>query len=97
MLTSKERAYLKKLANKLPSIFRVGKGGITPDLTSSIDNALEARELIKINVLDNCSEDLREIAETISERTKSEVVQVIGNRIIFYRKSKKKQVIEFDM
>ena len=97
MLTSKERAYLKKLANRLPAIFQVGKGGISPELTGSIDGALEARELIKINVLDNCSMDVREIAETISERTKSEVVQIIGNRIIFYRKSKKKQIIEFDI
>ena len=97
MLSSKERAYLRKLANKIPAIFRVGKGGITPDFTKSVDEAIEARELVKINVLDNCGLDVKEIAETVSARTKSDVVQVIGNRIVFYRRSKKKQIIEFDL
>ena len=97
MLSSKERAYLRKLANGLPAIFRVGKGGITPEFTKSVDEALEARELVKINVLDNCGLDVKEIAETVSARTKSDVVQVIGNRIVFYRRSKKKQIIEFDL
>lgn len=96
MLSSKERAFLRGIANKTPSIFQVGKSGITPELTQSIDNALEARELVKINILDNCMEDTKSVAEIVSERTKSDVVQIIGNRIVFYRKSKKKRVIEFD-
>ncbi len=96
MINSKERAYLRRLANGLPAIFRVGKGGITPELTNSISDALEARELVKISVLDNCGLDVKGIAETVSARTKSDVVQVIGNKIVFYRRSKKKQIIEFD-
>ena len=96
MLSSKERAFLRGIANKTNSIFQVGKSGVTPELTQSIDNALEARELVKINILDNCMEDTKSVAETISVRTKSDVVQIIGNRIVFYRKSKKKNVIEFN-
>ena len=93
MLTSKQRAYLKGLANSLDTIFQVGKAGITPELTKSIDDALEARELIKANVLDNNMLGIRETAQTLAERTHSDVVQVIGNRFVLYRPSKKKPVI----
>lgn len=93
MITSKQRAFLKGMANGLETIFHVGKGGITPELTASIDNALEARELIKANVLDNNLLDAREVAQTIADRTHAEVVQVIGNRFILFRQSKKKPVI----
>ena len=96
MINSKERAYLRKLANGYPVIFRVGKGGITPEFTNSVSDALEARELVKIGVLDNCGLDVKEIAQTVSARTKSDVVQVIGSKIVLYRRSKKKQIIEFD-
>ncbi|MBR1444009.1 MAG: ribosome assembly RNA-binding protein YhbY [Firmicutes bacterium] len=89
MLTSKERAALRAQANGLDIIFQVGKGGVTPELVKSIDEALEARELIKGTVLNNCMEDVKYVAQTASERTKSEVVQVIGKKIVLYRKSKK--------
>jgi len=95
MLTSKQRAFLRSMANTLPSIFQIGKNGVTPELTASVDEALEARELIKGNVLDNCLTDVREVAQTIAARTHSEVVQVIGSRFVLYRKAKK-PIIEFE-
>ena len=94
MLNSKQRAYLRSMANGLDTIFHIGKSGITPELTASVDDALEARELIKMNVLDNNLLDIRQSAQTIAERTHSEVVQVIGNRFVLYRKSRKNPVIE---
>lgn len=94
MLTSKERAYLRGLANGMPAIFHVGKNGITPELTASVDAALEAREMVKLNILDNCLLETRDAAETLADRTRSQVVQVIGGRFVLYRQSKKKPVIE---
>lgn len=94
MLTSKQRAYLKSIATNLNSIFQVGKSGVTPDMTKSIDEALEAREIVKITVLNNCSEESKYIASILSERTHSEVVQIIGKKIVLYRESKTKPTIE---
>ncbi len=93
-MTSKERSYLKGLASKLTSIVQIGKQGLTPDITAAVDEALEARELIKVSVLNNCDEDIREMAERIKERTHSEIILVIGSKIVFYRKSKKKPIID---
>ncbi len=94
MLNSKQRAYLMSMASKEHAIFQVGKASLTPELISSVDAALEKRELVKISVLKNCFDDPREIAETMAERTRSQVVQVIGKKIILFRVSKKKPVIE---
>lgn len=87
-MTSKQRAYLKSLATNMEPIFQVGKSSITPELTQGISEALAARELIKISVLKNCFDDPREIASIVSERTRSEVVQVIGKKIILYKEGK---------
>lgn len=87
-MTSKERAYLKSLASTMNPLFQVGKSSVTPEFTKGIDEALEARELIKINVLKNCMDDPKEIANILAERTKSQVVQVIGKKIVLYRQSK---------
>ena len=84
-MTTKQRAYLKSLAMKIDPIFQIGKSSMTPGLTQAIDEALEARELIKISVLNNCGDDPRELAEIISERTHS---QVIGKKIVLYREGK---------
>lgn len=92
-ITSKQRAYLKGLGQKIDPIFQIGKSGVTPELTKTIDDALEARELIKINVLNNSLMDPAQAAEMLSGRTKSIPVQVIGNKIILYRASKKKAKI----
>lgn len=94
MLTSKERAKLRSLASKGEALYQIGKNGVTPELTESINEALEAKELIKISVLNNCEIEPKEAAEMIGGRTRSEVVQVIGRKIILYRKSSKKPIIE---
>ena len=95
MITSKQRAYLKVLAMTMDPILQLGKGGLTPENTASVDEALAARELIKINVLQNCLEDSRQMAETLAERTRSQVVQVIGRKIVLYREGKddKKKIV----
>lgn len=94
MLTSKQRSHLRALSNKTETIFHVGKGGVTPELTQAIDDALEARELVKIDILNNCVMEIGEVADIIHERTRSEVVQTIGKKIVFFRQSKKKPMIE---
>lgn len=88
-MTNKQRAYLSSLANKMQPIYQIGKSSLTPEIVTGIDEALNARELIKISVLKNCFDDPKEIANTIAERTKSQVVRVIGKKIILYRPSKK--------
>lgn len=94
-MTTKQRAYLKSLAMTMEPIFQVGKSSMTPGLTQAISEAMEARELIKISVLKNCADDPRELAEIIAERTRSEIVQVIGKKIVLYREGKdeKKRII----
>lgn len=94
MLTSKQRAYLRSISNHLDTIFQVGKSGVTPELRDAVDKALEARELIKINVLDNTTIDVKEAAGILADRTGADVVQVIGNRFILFRQSKKKPSIQ---
>lgn len=93
-MTSKQRAYLKGLAMTTEPIFQIGKSSLTPEVTEAVSEALEARELIKISVLKNCIDDPRAIAEVLAERTKSEVVQVIGKKIVLYKESKNKKKIQ---
>lgn len=93
-MTSKQRAYLKKLSHDLDTIFQVGKGDISDNMTEQISNALEARELIKLRVLDNSSYTAREAAEIIAQKTDSEVVYTIGSRFVLYRVSEKHHEIE---
>ena len=93
-MTSKQRAYLKGLAMNIEPILSLGKASLTPEFTNSVAEAPAARELVRINVLKNCMDDPREIAAIIAERTKSEIVQVIGRKIVFYKESKDKKKIE---
>ena len=86
-MTSKERAGLKAQAMKLDSIFQIGKSSLTPQMIEAVKDALRARELVKISVLKNCLDDPREIARVLSERTGSEIVQVIGKKIVLYKKN----------
>ena len=90
-MTSKQRAYLKGLAMTMEPIFQIGKSSLTPENTAAVAEALEARELIKISVLQNCMDDPREIAEVLAERTHSQVVQVIGKKIVLYKEGKNKK------
>ena len=90
-MTSKQRAYLKSLAMDQSAILQIGKSSLTPEITRSVDEALEARELIKIHVLKNCFDDGSSIAEVLAERTRAEVVQVIGKMIVLYRPAKEEK------
>ena len=95
-MTSKQRAYLKSLANSLEPIFQVGKSSLTPEFTEAISEAFNTRELLKIAVLKNCIDDPKEIASVVAERTHSQVVQVIGKKIILYKPDKKNPKIMLD-
>ena len=88
-MTSKDRAYLRSLANTIEPIFQVGKGGISDNLIKQVDDALEARELIKLTVLETSPEDGIDIGNELSEKTNSILVQVVGRKITLYRKRKK--------
>ncbi|HAZ91497.1 MAG TPA: ribosome assembly RNA-binding protein YhbY [Eubacterium sp.] len=98
-MTTKQRAHLKSLAMNIEPVFQIGKQSLTPDFTKAIDECIEKRELIKISVLNNCMDDPKEIAQIIAERTKSQVVQVIGKKIVLYRpaKDKDKRKITLDL
>lgn len=93
-MTSKQRAYLKSLASSLNPIFQIGKSNLTPEITEAVNEAFNTHELIKIAVLKNCMEDPHAIADIISERTHSQVVQVIGKKIILYKENKDNKKIE---
>jgi RNA-binding protein len=93
-MTSKQRAYLKGLAMTIDPIFQIGKSSVTPEFTEGIAEALEARELIKISVLKNCDDEINMLAHMVADRTHSEVVQVIGRKIVLYRQSKENKKIE---
>ncbi len=94
IMTSKQRAYLRSLASTINPIYQIGKSGVTPELTKGVDEALEARELVKINILKNCMDDPRQMAEMLAERTGSQVVQIIGRKIVLFRQSEKSPKIK---
>lgn len=92
-MNSKQRAHLRGLANTMPAIFQVGKNGISENFIKQIDDALEARELIKLNVLATSPEDISEVAEEIANSTNSELIQTMGNKITLFRARKKNSKI----
>ncbi len=94
MITSKQRAYLRGLANDLPAIMQVGKGGLSENLLKTFSDALEARELIKLNVLENSGEDVRTVADALAKELNADVVAVTGKKVVLYRPAKKKPTIE---
>ncbi len=90
-LTSGERAYLRSLANRLDAIFQIGKGGINESFINQIDEALEARELIKIGLLETAEETPKEAAEILCGETGAQSVQIIGRKIVLYRQASKEE------
>lgn len=94
MLNSKQRSYLRGLANTVAPIFQIGKGGISENMIRQFDDALEARELIKANVLRNSLVDTRTLCEEIAQATGAEVVQVIGSKFVLYKESKEHKTIQ---
>ena len=94
MLTSKPRAYLRGLANTESAIMQIGKGGVSDNLTKTVSDALEARELIKLSVLENCEYTPKETANELAAAVGADVVGVIGRKIILYRESREHKRIE---
>ncbi len=89
MLTSKQRVSLRGCANTIETIMQVGKGGIVDTLIKQVDDALTARELVKLKVLENCEYSAREVAEILTQKTNSEPIQVIGNKVVLFRRNPK--------
>ena len=94
MLNSKQRAYLRSMAQRLDTIFQIGKGGLTDEICHQISNALEARELIKVRVLDNSGYSAKDAANEIADVIGCDVVSCVGTRFVIYRESKNKKRIE---
>jgi RNA-binding protein len=94
MLTGKQKRFLRSKAHHLTPIFQVGKGGVNENMIKQIADVLEARELIKVSILQNCDEDRDTVAEKLSKGAKAELVQVIGNTIVLYKESREnKQIV----
>lgn len=94
MLTGKQKRYLRAMGNEMDPILQVGKGGIGETVVTQTNETLEARELIKGRVLQNCLEEPKNVAAELAERTGSDLVQVIGRNFLLFRQSKDKPVIE---
>lgn len=94
MITSKQRAYLRSLAQDIDAIMQIGKSGITENLLKTVYDALEARELIKLSVLESCSLTPREACDQLCEILEAEGVAVVGRKIVLYRESENKKTIE---
>ncbi|MFZ4451953.1 ribosome assembly RNA-binding protein YhbY [Salibacterium aidingense] len=94
MLTGKQKRFLRKKAHSLKPVFQIGKAGVTDNLIKQTADALEARELIKINILQNSMEDKHSAAETLAAEADASVVQIIGNTIILYKESSENKTIE---
>ncbi|MCM3746477.1 ribosome assembly RNA-binding protein YhbY [Paenibacillus pasadenensis] len=93
-LTGKQKRHLRALAHHLTPIFQIGKGGMNENLVKHIEEAIEKRELLKVNLLNNCDEDPREVGAQLAEGSGSHLVQVIGKTIVLYKESKDHKTIE---
>lgn len=94
MLTGKQKRFLRSKAHHLSPIFQVGKGGVNENMIVQISEALEARELIKVSILQNCDVDKNTVAEELSKGTNAELVQLIGLTVVLYKESKENKQIE---
>ncbi|KXZ40132.1 RNA-binding protein [Alkalithermobacter thermoalcaliphilus JW-YL-7 = DSM 7308] len=95
MLTGKQRAYLKSLANGIKPITQIGKEGVTDAFLKQLDDALRARELVKVHVLENSGLDVKETANEVARLVRGEFVQAIGSKFTIYKKNREKQIIQF--
>ncbi len=93
MLTSKQKSYLRSLAQTEPALFQIGKDGLSDNLIQTVDDALRTHELVKVKLLKTVSEDTDEIIFDLAMNTKSEVVQKIGRIVVLYRKAKEPKII----
>ncbi|NLB41366.1 MAG: ribosome assembly RNA-binding protein YhbY [Clostridiales bacterium] len=94
MLTGKQRSYLRKLANSESSLFQIGKGGISASVVKQIEEALEAKELIKVHLLDNSDLSPKEACDTLAQETGADSVQVVGSKFVLYKKSRENPRIQ---
>ncbi|MFE6167629.1 ribosome assembly RNA-binding protein YhbY [Viridibacillus arvi] len=94
MLTGKQKRFLRAEAHHLNPIFQVGKGGVNDALIKHIKEAIEARELMKVRILDNCEEDKHEVAEALAKGARAELVQLIGLTVVLYKESRDNKRIE---
>lgn len=94
MINSKQRAYLRSLANTVNAQYQIGKGDITESQVNMLLEAMEAKEIIKINVLENSLRTARDVCDELVELTGAEPVQVIGRKIVLYKESKKNKTIK---
>ena len=94
MLNSRQRAQLRGLANNIETILQVGKSGVTENTVKQVNDALEAREPIKLRTLETCPTSSRETADELAEKTEADVVQVIGSRFVLYKESKDNKQIK---
>ena len=94
MLTGKEKRFLRSLANTMEPIVQVGKAGVNESVLFSLQEALQARELVKVSVLKNCLDEVQDVAQELVLQSQSELVQVIGRNVLLYRPNPKKPVIE---
>ena len=92
-MTSKQRAYLRSLSANIDSIFQIGKSNLTPEITEAVNEAFSTHELIKITVLKNSTDDIKIMAQALADRTSSELVQIIGKKIVLYKENKDNKVI----
>ena len=93
-MTGKQRASLRKIAATLQPIFQIGKQGVTENLMKQLDDALEAREIIKITILETAGENTKELCNAIAKELGAEPVQAIGSKFTIYRRSEKNPKIE---
>ncbi len=94
MITGKQRSFLKSMANSIDPIFQIGKGGISDNLIKQIDDALSAREIVKVSILKNSDLDATQVAMHIAEQLDAEFVQSIGKKFTLYRESEKNKKID---
>lgn len=84
--TSKQRAYLRSLAQNTDPLFQVGKSAVSPEVTQAVDEAFNTRELIKITILKNCPQDVKTAGIMLAEHTRSDLVEIIGRKVVLYKR-----------
>lgn len=94
MLSGKEKRYLRSLANTIDPVVQVGKASVNDSVLFSLNEALDARELVKVKVLKNCLDEVKDVAQELAEQSKAELVQVIGRNVVLYRPNPEKPLIK---
>ena len=91
MITSKQRAYLRKLSHTMEPLFQIGKDGVTEQLINAVEEALEKREILKIKILETAVRDTKETCNELAQKLNAEPIQAIGNKFILYRRAREEK------